>query len=94
MKTVISRLVATLHDGRLYTVQLFVTKEQYTNRSKQNSYNDLLDSFKLAFNTADSSLKDISVFNSDDVTYTNEYGLSIDLPAAWEQDHRGSTFLL
>ncbi|MDR6552572.1 S1C family serine protease [Paenibacillus qinlingensis] len=80
-----------LHGGRLYTVQLFVTKEQYTNRSKQNSYNDLLDSFKLAFNTGDNSLKDISVFNSDDVTYTSEYGLSIDLPAAWEQDYHGST---
>ncbi|WP_246303274.1 trypsin-like peptidase domain-containing protein [Paenibacillus plantarum] len=79
-----------LHGGRLYTVKLFVTKEQYTNRSKQNSFNDLLDSFKLAFNTADNSLKDISVFNSDDVTYTSEYGLSIDLPADWEQDHRGS----
>lgn len=79
------------YGGRLYTVQLFVTKEQYTNRSKQNSYNDLLDSFKLAFNPADNSLKDISVFSSDDVTYTSEYGLSIDLPAAWEQGHRGST---
>ncbi|KRF02469.1 hypothetical protein ASG89_24700 [Paenibacillus sp. Soil766] len=78
-----------LQGGRLYTVKLFVTKEQYTNRSKQNSYNDLLDSFKLDFNTADNSLKDISVFNSDDVTYTSEYGLSIDLPADWEQDHRG-----
>lgn len=80
-----------LHGGRLYTMQLFVTKEQYTNHSKQNSYNDLLDSFKLSFNTEDSSLKDISVFSSDDITYTSEYGLSIDLPADWEQAHRGGT---
>ncbi|OCT16215.1 hypothetical protein A8709_01885 [Paenibacillus pectinilyticus] len=80
-----------VHGGRLYTVQLFVTKEQYTNHSKQNIYNDLLDSFKLSFNNADGSLKDISVFNSDDVTYTSEYGLSIDLPAEWQQDHGGST---
>lgn len=74
-----------LHQGRLYTVQLFVTKEHYNNHFKQNSYNDLLDSFKLSFNGKDESLKDISVYSGGNTTYTNEYGLSFDLPSDWEQ---------
>lgn len=83
-----------LHQGRLYTVQLFVTKDAYNNDFKQNSYNDLLDSFKLAFNTQDESLRDISVYSDGNTTYTNEYGLSFDLPSNWQQGGYtgGSTF--
>ena len=74
-----------LHQGSLYTVQLFVSKEHYNNNFKQNSYNDLLDSFKLSFNDKDESLRDISVYSGGNTTYTNEYGLSFDLPSNWQQ---------
>ncbi|UKS25748.1 trypsin-like peptidase domain-containing protein [Paenibacillus sp. HWE-109] len=74
-----------LHQGKLYKVQLFVTKEHYNNDFKQNSYNDLLDSFKLSFNEKDDSLRDISVFSNGNTTYTNEYGLSFALPSSWQQ---------
>ncbi|NEW07516.1 serine protease [Paenibacillus sp. SYP-B3998] len=74
-----------LSKGSLYTVQLFVTKDHYNNDFKQNSYNDLLDSFQPDFNDKDESLKDISVYSTGSTTYTNEYGLSLDLPASWQQ---------
>ncbi|MEC0269777.1 S1C family serine protease [Paenibacillus anseongense] len=74
-----------LHQGRLYKVQLFVTKDHYNNDFKQNSYNDLLDSFKLSFNAQDESLKDISVYSNGNTTYTNEYGLSFALPSNWQK---------
>lgn len=74
-----------LHEGRLYKVQLFVTKDHYNNDFKQNSYNDLLDSFKLSFNAQDESLKDISVYSNGNTTYTNEYGLSFALPSSWQK---------
>ncbi|MCY9661456.1 trypsin-like peptidase domain-containing protein [Paenibacillus chondroitinus] len=74
-----------LHQGRLYKVQLFVTKDHYNNDFKQNSYNDLLDSFKLSFNAQDESLKDISVYSNGNTTYTNEYGLSFALPSSWQK---------
>ncbi|SDO01558.1 serine protease, S1-C subfamily, contains C-terminal PDZ domain [Paenibacillus sp. yr247] len=73
-----------LHQGSLYKVQLFVSKEHYNNNFKQNSYNDLLDSFKLSFNDKDESLKDISVYSGGNTTYTNEYGLSFALPSNWQ----------
>lgn len=74
-----------LHEGRLYKVQLFVTKDHYNNDFKQNSYNDLLDSFKLSFNAQDESLKDISIYSDGNTTYTNEYGLSFALPSSWQK---------
>ncbi|NOV02551.1 S1C family serine protease [Paenibacillus planticolens] len=74
-----------LHQGRLYKVQLFVMKDHYNNDFKQNSYNDLLDSFKLSFNAQDESLKDISVFSNGNTTYTNEYGLTFELPSSWQK---------
>ncbi|TXK83931.1 trypsin-like serine protease [Paenibacillus sp. N3.4] len=79
-----------LHAGRLYTVHLFVGKDHYNNNFKQNSYNDLLDSFKLSFNEKDDALKDISVFSNGNTTYKNEYGLSFDLPTSWQKS--GSSF--
>ncbi|MDR6884688.1 S1C family serine protease [Bacillus sp. 3255] len=83
-----------LHEGKLYTVQLFVSKDAYNNNFKQNSFNDLLDSFKLAFNAKDESLRDISVYSDENTTYTNEYGLSFDLPSTWQRAGYtgGSTF--
>jgi serine protease Do len=74
-----------LHLNRLYKVQMFVSKEHYNNDFKQNSYNDLLDSFKLSFNDKDESLKDISVYSGGNTTYKNEYGLSFALPSNWQQ---------
>ncbi|MZQ82903.1 trypsin-like serine protease [Paenibacillus sp. 5J-6] len=74
-----------LHEGRLYKVQLFVMKDHYNNDFKQNSYNDLLDSFKLSFNAQDESLKDISSYSSGNTIYTNEYGLSFALPTSWQK---------
>lgn len=84
-----------LHQGRIYYVSLFVNKEEhYKNLFKQNSYNDLLDSFQLSFDRNDEALKDISVYSKENHTYTNEYGLTIDLPSEWElSDYlEGSTF--
>ncbi|MFD0695395.1 trypsin-like peptidase domain-containing protein [Paenibacillus sp. GCM10027628] len=74
-----------LHKGSLYTLRLLVNKEHYNNNFKQNSYNELLDSFQPAFDGKDASLKDISVYSSGNTTYKNEYGLSLDLPANWQQ---------
>ncbi|MEW9699326.1 trypsin-like peptidase domain-containing protein [Paenibacillus sp. SI8] len=83
-----------LHNGSLYTLQLFVSKEHYNNDFKQNSYNDLLDSFQPSFDRKDESLKDISVFSDGNTTYTNEYGLTFNLPANWQQEgySGGSSF--
>ncbi|UJF33538.1 trypsin-like peptidase domain-containing protein [Paenibacillus hexagrammi] len=81
-----------LHNGKLYTVKLYVAKEQYNNSFKQNSFNDLLDSFQLSFDSKDEALKDISVYSEDGATHTNEYGLSLDLPSGWEESsYKGGT---
>jgi hypothetical protein len=48
-------------------------------------YLDLLDSFRLSFDDKDESLKDISVYKEGGTTYTNDYGLSFDLPHGWSE---------
>jgi len=77
-------------DGKLYTVALNVDKESYGSSLKQNILMDLLDSFQLKFDGSDESLKDISLFSDGNTTYTDEYGVSLDLPAGWERDSYGT----
>ncbi|MFC0211293.1 trypsin-like peptidase domain-containing protein [Paenibacillus chartarius] len=78
-------------DGKVYIVSLYVGDEEtYTNKFKLNSYDDLLDSFKLSFDKSNAALKDISVHKTTGSKVTNEYGLSLQLPADW--DDEGSRF--
>jgi serine protease Do len=77
---------AFMHDHKIYYLTLYVRDEaHYKNDFKQKSYNDLLDSFQLSFDSNDEALKDISVYSDDNTTYTNEYGLSLDLPSDWNK---------
>jgi S1-C subfamily serine protease len=81
--------------GRIYIVTFYVQDEEaYTNKFKQNSYNDLLDSFQPSFDKSDAALKDISVFKAGGNTVTNDYGLSVELPADWDSSGKseGSLF--
>jgi serine protease Do len=74
-------------NGRIYTVTLFIGKEAGTaNEFKQNSLIDLLDSFQLSFDAKDQTLKDISEYSDHGNTYTNGYGLSLDLPMDWKDN--------
>ncbi|GAA3410295.1 S1C family serine protease [Paenibacillus hodogayensis] len=71
-------------DDRIYYALLYVqSEEHYKNSFKQKTYLDLLDSFRLTFDDKDDALKDISVYKSGDTSYTNEYGLTFDLPSDW-----------
>jgi serine protease Do len=81
---------AYLHDSRIYYLSLYVSEEEiYKSPFKQNSYNDLLNSFQLSFDKEDEALKDISVYSDGDTTYTNGYGLSLDLPSGWSSSYYG-----
>ncbi|WP_248924720.1 S1C family serine protease [Paenibacillus hamazuiensis] len=74
---------AFLNKDRIYYVTLYVDKEEnYQNPAKQNSYNDLLDTFQLSFDAEDNLLKDVSVYQNKN-TVTTEYGLSLDVPGEW-----------
>ena len=74
-------------EGKVYYVHLYVKEEDnFKNKNKYNVYSDLLNSFRLTFDTEDEALKDISVYRSGPTTVTNEYGLSFELPAGWEED--------
>lgn len=75
------------HKGdRIYYALLLVGEEEnYKNSFKQNLYLDLLDSFRLSFDGEDEALKDISVYKEGGTTYTNDYGLSFDLPSGWSE---------
>lgn len=78
---------AYLQNDSIYYVTLYVQDEEnYNNRFKQNTYLDLLDSFRLTFDADDEALKDISVYKDGDTSYTNEYGLTFELPADWSRE--------
>lgn len=78
---------AYLKGDKIYYIGLIVeSAENYKNKVKHNAYMDLLESFSLSFDAKDDALKDISVFKEGDTTFTNEYGLSFDLPSGWESD--------
>ncbi|TMV48141.1 serine protease [Paenibacillus mesophilus] len=77
---------AFLKGSSIYYVLLYVqSEENYKNSFKQNTYLDLLDSFRLTFDTKDDALKDISVYKDGDTSYTNEYGLTFELPSDWSE---------
>ncbi|MEF3302365.1 S1C family serine protease [Paenibacillus sp. GYB003] len=78
---------AFLKGDNIYYALLYVQSEDnYKNGFKPNMYVDLLDSFRLTFDAKDDALKDISVYKEGDVSYTNEYGLSFELPADWTEN--------
>ncbi|WP_426449508.1 trypsin-like peptidase domain-containing protein [Paenibacillus sp. S-38] len=76
------------HKGdKVYYLTLVVSEEaNYQNNAKRSSYEDLLDTFTLAFDKQDKALKDISSYE-DKNTIATEYGLSFDLPADWEENY-------
>ncbi|PYI52585.1 S1C family serine protease [Paenibacillus flagellatus] len=77
---------AYLKDGTVYYAMLYVQqKEKASNGFKQNAYLDLLDSFRVSFDAGDETLKDISVFKEGNTSYTNEYGLTFELPSDWSE---------
>ncbi|WP_240040970.1 S1C family serine protease [Paenibacillus ginsengarvi] len=77
---------AFLKGDKVYYLLLYVQNEEnYKNSFKHNMYADLLDSFRLTFDTKDEALKDISIYKEGDVPYTNEYGLTLELPADWTE---------
>lgn len=78
---------AFLKGSNIYYALLYVqSEENYKNSFKQNTYHDLLDSFRLTFDASDEALKDISVYKDGDTSYTNEYGLTFELPSDWSED--------
>jgi serine protease Do len=83
------------HKGHVYTLTLLINKDVDTKSGfKQSSLNDLLDSFQFTFDNKDTTLKDISVYSDKGNTYTNSFGLSLDLPKEWKKNHlpTSSTF--
>lgn len=81
--------IRAFHKGdKIYYLFLYVQKEElYANDFKRNSYEDLMDTFKLSFDGQDAALKDISVYKAKN-TITTEYGLSLDLPSDWSGDDK------
>jgi serine protease Do len=76
---------AFLKGDKVYYLMLFVKNEEnYTNEQKRNSYNDLLDTFVLSFDTDNPSIKDISGFQNTN-TIKTDYGLSFDVPTEWSK---------
>ncbi|MBP1990552.1 S1C family serine protease [Paenibacillus eucommiae] len=79
-------------DGKIYIVTLFISNvEAEKKKSRLNSLADLLDSFELNFDANNEALKDISVYSDKSTTYTNNYGLSVDLPKAWKKSDYSSS---
>jgi serine protease Do len=89
-----AQIRAYQQDGRIYKVSLLSKVADSNSVSKQNSLNDLLDSFQLSFDAKDTALKDISVYSEKGNTYTSSFGLSLDLPKDWKKNYgsNGSTF--
>ncbi len=82
---------AFLKGDKIYHITLIVENEEnYKNKVKHNFYNDLLDSFTLSFDAKDTSLKDISIYKDGDAVFTNEYGLSFELPSGWSGNEYSS----
>ncbi|MCR8631189.1 S1C family serine protease [Paenibacillus radicis (ex Xue et al. 2023)] len=76
---------AFLKGDKIFYVMLLVDKEDnYNNEFKRNSYNDLLDTFVLSFDSSNTALKDISAYNTGN-TVTTDYGLTFDVPKEWSK---------
>lgn len=75
---------AIQRNGYFYTVML-VKKAKA--KSELDAYKSLLDSFQTAFNTADKSLKDLTIVKDGKIAYSKpEYGLKMQLPVEWYED--------
>ncbi|MCZ8512711.1 trypsin-like peptidase domain-containing protein [Paenibacillus filicis] len=84
---------AFLKDDKIYYVTLALSSEEGANTvSKKNSFMDLLDSFTLKFDAANTALKDISAYQ-DKNTVTTPYGLAFDLPDEWRKKEYGEGFV-
>lgn len=83
---------AFLKGDKIYYMTFYVENgENYKNGLKQNTYLDLLGSFRLSFDAKDDELKDISVFKSGDEFYTTGYGLAFELPSDWRESEYGDS---
>ncbi|WP_135551759.1 S1C family serine protease [Paenibacillus cymbidii] len=79
------------NDSRVYVVSLYVNGEEaFKSSSKSKSHKDLLDSFQMAFDAKDKSLKDISTSFEGYREFINDYGVTISVPNDWTDDNYGS----
>lgn len=79
------------NDSRMFVVSLYVDGEEaFKSSSKSKSHKDLLDSFQMAFDAKDKSLKDISTSVDGYREFTNDYGVTIGVPNDWTDDRYGS----
>ncbi|WP_179037331.1 copper amine oxidase N-terminal domain-containing protein [Paenibacillus sp. URB8-2] len=74
-------------NGRLY--QLYLTDDNAVNYKDFVKYTGLLDSFRPFFDDKDSSIRDLStVRNGLRSAGSDDYGISLQVPAAWSIDNR------
>lgn len=80
---------------KVYLTILTVNKEDnFKAPAKYNGYKDFMDSFNMAFDSSDKTLKDLSTVKDGLRTYTNDtYGLSLKLPADWSKTRDDSNAL-
>lgn len=80
---------------RIYTIRLVVEgKENYQNEAKSKSNAALLNSFKLSYDSSDDAIKNLSTVKNGFRTFTSEeFGLSINIPAKWDTGDVGEYLL-
>jgi len=83
---------AYFKQGNIYYISMDVLSENdFTNQIKRAVYDELLDSFKLSFDSTDLSIKDLAVIKNGFRTYTNDdFGFQLQLPANWTQGSEAS----
>lgn len=77
---------AYMNDGYVYYVTMSIYEEQdYKNTIKRKGYTELMDSFVMAFDGKDTSLKDLAA-NKDGFTKVNhpDYGYAFSVPSEWD----------
>jgi hypothetical protein len=79
-------------NDRFYYVTMTVNEEgNYKNPDKNQSYTDLLDSFRTSFDRNDRTVKDLSTVKDGFRKYTDDdYGISVDVPADWYKSYDNS----
>jgi hypothetical protein len=78
-----SRLIYA--EGRLY--EMYLTDEKATHYKDLAKYAGLLGSFRPSFDTKDNKIRDLStVKNGLSEAYNEDYGISLQVPAAWTKD--------
>lgn len=72
-------------EGRLY--EIYLTDEKAANYKDLAKYAELLSSFRPSFDTKDNKIRDLStVKNGLSEAYNEDYGISLQVPAAWTKD--------